>query len=108
MMITFKTHASPNVVMPEPLTRYLLGVIGKHPEERGVITAGELEDAIAKLEAAVSVDRKAREEHAGHYHEGDNRHEPHEVRVGLAQHAFPFLNMLRAAHAEGDDIVWGV
>jgi len=108
MMVTFKTHASANVVMPEPLARYLLGVIGKQPDERGVITAAELEGAIAKIEAATSMDKKAREEHSGSYHEGDKKHEPHPVQVGLAQHAFPFLTMLRAAHAENGDIVWGV
>jgi hypothetical protein len=108
MLITFKCRAAPDVVMLENLAQYLVGIIGKRLGQRGVIMHDELGDAITKLEAAISTDKKEREEHDGHFHEGEDGHEPHEIPIGLAQRAFPFLDMLRAAQKENADIMWGV
>jgi hypothetical protein len=95
-------------MMLENLAEYLLGIIGKHLSERGVITHDELPAAIQKLEVAVVVDKKERAEHDGHFHEGEEGHEPHEIPIGLAQRAYPFLDMLRLAHKANTDILWGV
>ncbi|WP_322010466.1 DUF1840 domain-containing protein [Paraburkholderia sp. J12] len=110
MLVTFKCHASPDVLMLENLAQYLLGIIGKRLGPRGVISHDELEAAIGKLEAAIATDKRERAEHEGHFHEGEEGYEqrPHEEPVGLAQRAFPFLDMLRAAHKEQSDIVWGI
>ena len=109
MLVTFKCHAAPDVTMLENLAQYLLGIIGKRLGPRGVITQDELDAAITKLEAAIATDKKDRDEHEGHFHEGeDGREHRHEPAVGLAQRAFPFLDMLRAAKKEGNDIVWGL
>ncbi|WP_250462723.1 DUF1840 domain-containing protein [Caballeronia sp. GAFFF2] len=108
MLITFKTSAAPDVMMLQNLAEYLLGIIGKQLNERGVITHDELPAAIEKLEAAVSTDKKERAEHDGHFHEGEDGHEPHEIPIGLAQRAYPFLDMLRLAQREHTDILWGV
>ncbi|HEY1608607.1 MAG TPA: DUF1840 domain-containing protein [Paraburkholderia sp.] len=108
MLVTFKCHASPDVTMLENLAQYLLGIIGKRLAPRGVIPHDELDTAIEKLEAAISTDKRTRQEHEGHFHEGEEGHEPHELPVGLAQRAFPFLDMLRAARTEQSDIVWGL
>ncbi len=108
MLVTFKCHASPDVMMLENLAQYLLGIIGKRLGPRGVITHAELEVAITKLETAIATDKKERAEHEGHFHEGEEGHEHHELPVGLAQRAFPFLELLRAARKEQNDIVWGL
>ncbi|MBV8628810.1 MAG: DUF1840 domain-containing protein [Paraburkholderia sp.] len=109
MLVTFKCHAAPDVTMLENLAQYLLGIIGKRLGPRGVITYDELDTAITKLETAIATDKKERAEHEGHFHEGeDGREHHHEPAVGLAQRAFPFLDMLRAAKKEGNDIVWGI
>jgi Domain of unknown function (DUF1840) len=108
MLITFKTSAAPDVQMLENLADYLLEIIGKHLGERGVIMHDELDVAIAKLESAVAVDKQERAEHDGHFHEGEAGHEPHEIPVGLAQRAYPFLDMLRLARQANTDILWGV
>lgn len=108
MLVTFKCHAAPDVTMLENLAQYLLGIIGKRLGERGVITHDELDTAISKLESAIATDKKDRSEHEGHFHEGEEGHEHHELPVGLAQRAFPFLDMLRAARKEQNDIVWGI
>ncbi len=108
MLITFKCRAAPDVVMLENLAQYLVGIVGKRLGERGVIMHDELADAITKLESAISFDKQERAEHDGHFHEGEEGHEHHEIPIGLAQRAFPFLDMLRAAQKENADIVWGV
>jgi len=109
MLVTFKCRASPDVTMLENLAQYLLGIIGKRLGPRGVITHDELEVAISKLESAIAIDKKERAEHEGHFHDGEDGHEHHhEVPVGLAQRAFPFLDMLRAAQKAQNDIVWGI
>ena len=108
MLITFKCRACPDVVMLENLAQYLVGIVGKRLGERGVITHDELGVAITKLEAAISVDKQERAEHEGHFHEGEDGHEHHEIPPGLAQRAFPFLDMLRAAQKENLDILWGL
>jgi hypothetical protein len=73
-----------------------------------VITHAETGEAIAKLEAAINFDKQERAEHDGHFHEGEEGHEHHEIPPGLAQRAYPFLDMLRAAQKENADIVWGL
>ena len=108
MLVTFKTRAAPDVQMLDNLADYLLGIIGKRLGERGVITHDELPTAIQKLESAIAFDKKELAEHDGHFHEGEEGHEPHELPVGLAQRAFPFLEMLRLAKQADGDILWGV
>jgi hypothetical protein len=108
MLITFKCRAAPDVMMLENLAQYLVGIVGKRLGERGVIMHDELGEAITKLESAISSDKQERAEHEGHFHEGEEGHEHHEIPVGLAQRAYPFLDMLRAAQTENADIVWGV
>ncbi|WP_250471076.1 MULTISPECIES: DUF1840 domain-containing protein [unclassified Caballeronia] len=108
MLITFKTMAAPDVMMLDNLAEYLLEIIGKQLTERGVITHDELPAAIQKLEAAIVSDKKERAEHDGHFHEGEQGHDPHEIPIGLAQRAYPFLDMLRLAQKENKDILWGV
>jgi hypothetical protein len=108
MLITFKTMAAPDVMMLDNLAEYLLGIIGKPLSERGVITPAELPVAIQKLEVAIVTDKRERAEHDGHFHEGEAGHDPHEIPIGLAQRAYPFLDMLRLAQKENKDILWGV
>lgn len=107
MLITFKSTAAPEVIMLDNLAQYLLGIIGKHLGERGVITHGELPLAIQKLEAAILVDKDAEAHHDALHHRDDPKHH-HEMPVGLAQRAFPFLDMLRVSQKENADILWGV
>jgi Domain of unknown function (DUF1840) len=108
MLVTFKTSAAPDVQMLDNLADYLLGIIGKRLGERGVIMHDELPVCIEKLEAAVVFDKQERAEHDGHFHEHEEGHEHHEIPIGLAQRAFPFLDMLRLARQANSDILWGI
>ncbi|CAB3788851.1 DUF1840 domain-containing protein [Pararobbsia alpina] len=106
MLITFKSSAAPEVMMLDNLAQLLLGIIGKRLGQRGVITHDELEVAIVKLEAAIVVDKDAKTQHDSVHHH-DDRHE-RDLPVGLAQRAYPFLDMMRHAQKMKADIVWGV
>ncbi|MEX3956469.1 uncharacterized protein DUF1840 [Trinickia symbiotica] len=108
MLITFKCRSTPDVMMLENLAQYLVGIIGKHLGQRGVITHDELDEAIRRLEEAIVFDKKEIAEKDGHFHEGEEGHEPHELPIGLAQRAYPFLDMLRTAKRENTDVLWGV
>jgi hypothetical protein len=108
MLITFKCHAAPDVKMLKDHASYLLAIVGKQLGERGVIAHDEVPGAITRLEGAIAEDRQKRAESEGHFHEDDPDRRHHEIPVGLAQRAFPFLDMLRAARNENADIVWGM
>ncbi len=106
MLITFKSHAAQDLIMMRDLAVTLLGIIGKHLGERGVITVEELPRAIHKLEAAVS---DAKRTHPAETSVSDGKHDDDEDEpLHLGQRAYPFLDMLRASQREGVDILWGV
>lgn len=108
MFVTFKCRSAPDVRMLQNLAQYLVRIVGKDLGERGVITHEELDAAIARLEQAIVVDKTEAAEHEGHFHEGEDGHQHHELPIGLAQRAFPFLDMLRAAKKENTDVIWGI
>ncbi|MBP0631991.1 MULTISPECIES: DUF1840 domain-containing protein [unclassified Cupriavidus] len=107
MLITFKSHAAQDLIMMKDLAITLLGIIGKHLGERGVITVEELPRAIQKLEAAVA---DARRDHPANsaVEEGTAAAEDEEEPLHLGQRAYPFLDMLRASQREGTNVLWGV
>lgn len=105
MLITFKSHAAQDLIMMRDLAVTLLGIIGKHLGERGVITTEEMPRAIQKLEAAVSdAKRNHPAEASVNEAKGDDEDEP----LHLGQRAYPLLDMLRASQREGVDVLWGV
>jgi hypothetical protein len=105
MLITFKSHAAQDLIMMRDLAVTLMGIIGKHLGERGVITVEELPRAIQKLEAAVSDAKRPHPAEAA----VDSKHdEEEEEPLHLGQRAYPFLDMLRASQREGVDVLWGV
>ena len=107
MLITFKSKAAPEIVMLDNLARFLLSIIGKPLNKQGVIYHTELAQAIARLEAAIH-DEKQKEALARAEYQHDQEETPDEAPVGFAQRAFPLLDMLRAAHRQDADIVWGI
>jgi hypothetical protein len=106
VLITFQSRATPDVLMLKDLAGYLLGLVGKRMSERGVITHGELPGAIRRLEDAIAEDDKFTEEHSATHH----AEPPNQAALagGLSQRAFPFLDMMREAHKQGVDIIWGL
>jgi len=105
MLITFKSHAAQDLIMMRDLAVTLLGIIGKHLGERGVITTEEMPRAIQKLEAAVS---DAKRNHPAETAVNEDKHDDEDEPLHLGQRAYPFLDMLRASQKEGVDVLWGV
>ncbi len=106
MLITFKSKAAADVPMYPEHAKMLLSLVGKPFEPasapRGIITAAEVPDALAKLQAASDAARRDEKEAA-------RDEEPGQVMpVGLAQRAFPLIDMLQRAAKDGRDVVWGV
>ena len=106
MLITFKSRASPDVLMLADLANYLLGIVGKHLGPCGVIERHELSDAISRMEEAIAEDQRASDAH-DEMHYGTQAG-VRERTAGLAQRAYPFLDMLRAAQKQDVDIIWGL
>ena len=104
-MYRFKSKADGDLIMMAPLGDQLLRVIGREPAAQGIIEVAALPQAIAALERAVATAERARAD-AG---TADDDDDPGGANaVGLAQRAWPLLEMMRRSLAERADIVWGV
>ncbi len=107
MMYKFKSKAAGDVIMLGPNGDQLLGLIGKTPGAKGIIETAAMPAAIAALEAAVAQDEAAGKPSAvGQVEDGD---EPGGNKgISLRQRVWPMVDMMKRAHAEGHEIVWGV
>lgn len=110
MLITFKSRASADVTMLIDTAKYILGVLGKPLGERGVITAAEVPEALARLDAAIEAGKRHEElgSHTGSaalHHSERNAH-PDLVRID--QRAWPIREMLRESRDANADVMWGV
>jgi hypothetical protein len=114
MLITFTSKAAAEVIMYKEHAKRILDLLHKDVE-RGVITAAEAPEAVAILEREIAesrahtvTDNVARDVNAHHSEvREDSDHEGMEV-VSFSTRAFPLLEMLRAAKAGGNDVLWGV
>ena len=107
MLVTFKSKAAADVPMYAEHAKMLLAVVGKslEPESapKGIITAADVPAALARLKAAADASRRTEKEN------GQRDDEPgRAISVGLAQRAFPLIDMLERAAKDQRDIVWGV
>lgn len=112
MLITFTSKSAADVLMYETHAKPLLDLLGKETK-RGVITAEETGEAIARIESAIDASKKP----TGASHHGDvsdvstdddEDNTLAERGVSFAARAFPLLEMLRAAHREQQFVMWGV
>lgn len=127
MIYEFKSRATGTIVMTEAVGHRVLEIIGKDSGPQGIITVDQIPAAIAAIESAVGEERMREAERAQHSGEGGGafgQHSPEHPRtdqdvqdyddpvarqqISLAQRVFPFVEMLRAAHAAGKDVTWGV
>ena len=114
MLITFKSKAAAEVTMYQEHAKRLLDLLHKDVT-RGVITAAETAHALQVLEAQVAAsrlhptsDNLAHDVNTHHSDAGDdNGHEPSQS-VTFSARAYPLIEMLRAAHAGNNDVMWGV
>jgi len=108
MLYRFKSQATADVVMMEANARQLLEIIGKSSAPKGIITSDQIPAAVAALESAITADAVQNQHNHDSFATEDHADEAERQHVGLHQRAAPLIHMLKRAHAEGKDVVWGV
>ena len=113
MLYKFKSKATGDLIMLEPQGKHILQLIGKEPGAKGIILPNEMMAAIDALNAAV-----VQEELAIQAAKESGKTEPEagaaasvaegSRTISLKQRVVPFIDMLRRAHAEDKEVVWGV
>jgi len=115
MLFVFKSDAAADVIMFADVAKKLITILGKDPDNpKGIVTVEQLPDAIARLQAAIDED-KARQAAQDQDADEDAAEDVAAADrtgmgapVGLAQRAWPLLDMLRASQKERVPVVWGV
>jgi hypothetical protein len=107
MIYKFKSKAAGDVIMMGPSGDHVLRIIGKPPGAKGIIEPAAMPAAIAAIEQAIADEEAARRQ-AEADAEAEGRTLPPREAVTLRQRAWPLVDMLKRAHAAGQDIVWGV
>jgi hypothetical protein len=106
MLITFTCKSAADVLMYEMHAKPLLDLLGKDVQ-RGVITAEEVPEAIARIERAITESKRPRS--TADDHADDESGDPMgDAGVSFGARAFPLLEMLRAAQREKQFVMWGV
>ena len=113
MLYKFKSKATGDLIMLEPQGKHILKLIGKEPGAQGIILPNEMLAAIEALKAAVKQEELAQQA-AKDVTKDDKEKEATTPSldgprtIGLKQRVVPFIDMLRRAHAEDKEVVWGV
>ena len=104
-MYRFKSKADSDLIMMAPVGDQILRILGREPAAKGIIEVAALPGAIRALEEALAAAELARRDARRSDEDDDERGAE---AVGLAQRAWPMLEMMRRSLAEHADIVWGV
>lgn len=114
MLVTFKSKAAAEVIMYEEHAKRILDMLGKEVKQ-GIIRVEETGQAIARIEQEIETVKKqaeserAAQEGAGKdQDEDDDNDRPAAQPVSFSARVYPLLEMLRAAHAAGQPVIWGV
>jgi len=100
MMYKFKSQATGDLIMTQPVGDRVLGLIGKDPAPQGIIEVDQMPAAIGALEAAVAAESPRPADDGGDASaRGD--------AVSLRQRVWPMVEMMKRAHAGKQPIVWG-
>lgn len=113
MLYKFKSKATGDLIMLEPQGKQILKLIGKEAGAKGIILPSEMMAAIGALHAAVEQEALAIQAAKVAAATADPQAEAPIVADGprtisLKQRVVPFIDMLRRAHAEDKEVVWGV
>ena len=117
MLVKLTSNTSGEMIMFAEHAHRLFEIIGKECTARGVFTAEQLPDALARLRQAVQDDRQAqqngeRQAQRDGVEERDEDEERAEARkagrigVSLAQRAQPLINLLEWTQKEGGFVLW--
>ncbi|MCZ2103304.1 MAG: DUF1840 domain-containing protein [Comamonadaceae bacterium] len=108
MLFKFKSRATADLIMLEPVGERVLKILGKEVAPHGIITVEQIPAAVAALRAAVA------EEEAGEppappadpAPQGAQREDDPSERVWLRQRVAPFIEMLETSAASGREVTW--
>lgn len=114
MIYQFETQAGGRITYTDVVGAQILHLIGKQAGPRGVITVDEIPGALQRLEAAVTRERamaagehRDLEPHATNGTQRDDDREREPV-VTLGQRAYPFVDLLKFALQQREDVTWGI
>lgn len=111
-LVVFRSKAAGEIFMFAETARRIFEIIGKQQAPRGVITAEQVPEALARLTAAVEEEKaqlraaQAQAEEAAR--RGEDDADKGERAITLAQRAYPLIEMLRAAQKKNVDVTWGI
>jgi hypothetical protein len=112
MLYKFKSSATSDLIMLGPQGDQLLKLLGRGPAAQGIFEPEAMPEAWAVLEQAVKDEEAARDNAPQNQGEPDAEADadatPAAPAVSLRQRVWPFIDMLKRAHAEGQAVVWGV
>jgi len=101
-LVIFRSRAASEIIMLAETAHRLLELAGKSVADRGVITAAQIDDALARLQSAVDAEPPVAAPPA------DPAADPGAPPVTLRQRAYPLIEMLRAAQKRQVDVTWGI
>ncbi|MEX8498206.1 MAG: DUF1840 domain-containing protein [Leptothrix ochracea] len=107
MLYKFKSKAAGNVIMTAPVGDRLMRLMGREPAIKGIFLPEQMPPLVALLIAAMA-DDDARRQALLAEAEAEGRPLPLMEGISLRQRAWPLVDMMKRAHAEGHEIVWGV
>ena len=106
MLVTFSSKAGASVLMLSQHAQPILRIAGKITDKeipvRGVFTPGQLGDAIASLEQAISQEKPP----AQNDDDDDLPRDALSLPVGLRQRAHPLLELMRLAKKADQPVLW--
>jgi hypothetical protein len=113
MLYRFQSQATGDVVMLPAHAEALLHIIGKDAAPQGVLTVEDMPAALAALQRAIAEEEARRAHAAGAAASADEEADDidpqaEEERPGMRQRAWPLMQMIERAAAEGQAVVWGV
>lgn len=109
-LVVFRSRAAAEIYMFAESARRIFEIIGKADAPRGVITAEQVPEAFARLQAAVDAERAQLKAAADEAEDADRRGDetPAPRVITLGQRAYPLLEMLRAAQSDRVEVTWGL
>lgn len=99
MIYKFKSRATGDLIMTQPVGDRVLALIGKANTPQGIIEVDQMPAAIGALESAVA----AESPRAG----GDDDAAGKGDKVSLRQRVWPMVEMMKQAMGEKQPITWG-
>ena len=99
MIYKFKSRATGDLIMTQPVAERVLALIGKDRTPQGIIEVGQMPAAIAALESAVAAEAPQGA--------GDDGGAAKADRVSLRQRVWPMVEMMKRTLAEDQPITWG-